>query len=187
MDIYNRTIIIKVNQEPLFEGEGNCIISTDQFRESYIKVNNVDKRHGGKQKIHDDNRIINLKLHNSLLYFTIIKPTQWDLDNIHRIHLTSYQTWDPECLNNDTKAQVIYQGQGGADYDLENVLRIINTSSLDLHVNISDRDTVDTIDRMDNHHHVSFIYTKTNYDILRTTYITLVLLMQRGSSKPSTI
>ena len=58
--------------------------------------------------------------------------SQWDLDHIHRMHLTSDQPCNLVCINNDTKLQVIFPDEEDAYYDLDDFIRIINTSSLDL-------------------------------------------------------
>ena len=102
----------------------------------------VSKRHGGKQKIHAENRIIPLNLHHTLLHVAIRKPTQYLLDNIHSIHITSDQPCYPACLNDDTKVQAIYIGDEDEYDGMYGFLIIINSSPLDFDVDISDNDTL---------------------------------------------
>ena len=86
---------------------------------------------------------------------------QWDLDNITIIYINSDHTWDPVCIDNDIKGQVIYPDEGDADDDLYYFLRRISTYSPDLDLEIYERDRVDMLSWIDNSLHVYPISTKT--------------------------
>ena len=62
-------------------------------------VHDTARRHGGEQMIQAGNEIIPLKFERALLYYPIWAPTQWELDNVPRIMLTSQEPWDPVTIN----------------------------------------------------------------------------------------
>ena len=100
--------MLQVNEAPLIDGKGNSLLSTTQARENAVKIDDVANRHGGSQSIQVENRNIPLKFYRSLLHIPIRRPTEWEMDNLPRYHLTSEQPWDPEAINNDTKGKVVY-------------------------------------------------------------------------------
>ena len=114
-DLYppNETITIQINGETNIEGECNYIIYTTQAREIYINVEYVYNTHDWKQKIHAENIITPLKIYRRILNFT-----QWDIDNIPRVHITSDHKWDKLFINGNIKGQVIYIDVEDADDDL---------------------------------------------------------------------
>ena len=75
------------------------MLSTAQAREFNVAVHDVAKRHGGKQMIHASNRIIPLRFENALLYTPVREPTEWELENLPRVVLTSDEPWNPAVLD----------------------------------------------------------------------------------------
>ena len=63
-------------------------------------------------------------------------------------------------INIDNKIKVIYSDEEDADDYLYSCLRSINTYSLELYVEISERDTVFIISCIDNYCHVYPMHTK---------------------------
>ena len=55
---------------------------------------------------------------------------------------------------------MIYWNKEDSDDNLDDFIRIINTSSLALYVDIPDRDTVETLARVDNYRHVYSIFNR---------------------------
>ena len=55
--------------------------------------------HGGKQYTHADNWVIPMNFDKALMYVTIWEPTQWELDSLDHVTLTSDQPWYPDLIN----------------------------------------------------------------------------------------
>ena len=89
IDLTNVTIIYPLNETLLLHGGTNTMISTAQDREFCVAIHDIAKNHGVKQYIHDVNRIITMNFENYLMYLPIWKPTQWDIDKLECIMLTS--------------------------------------------------------------------------------------------------
>ena len=64
-------------------------------------VDDVAKRHDGRQRIQAEDHIIPLKLQRALLYTPIREPTDWELENMPRVMLTADEPWDPAKINDD--------------------------------------------------------------------------------------
>ena len=144
VDLPTGTIIIQLNETPLLEGGSNSLLSTAQAREFGVIVDDVAKRHGGKQHIQADNRVIPMKLNRSLLYVPIRNPTDWELSNLQRIHLTSEQPWDPANLDDSTEGQVIFPSED--DLDMDDYLRLVNFASGESLTNIPDENAEAVLD-----------------------------------------
>ena len=113
-----------------------------------------------------ENRILPLKLERSLLLVPIRKPTDWELDNLPRIHLTNEEPLDPATLNDDTKGKVIFPEDGDTKDDMFDYLRNINFADMDMDAPTSDTE-VDTMlnwmhDQRYDHRHISPTYSKTD-------------------------
>ena len=52
-------------------------------------VDDVAKRHGGRQQIQAEDHIIPLKLQRALLCTPIREPTDWELENMPRVMSTA--------------------------------------------------------------------------------------------------
>ena len=139
IDLPRGPVAIQLNETPLLENGSNSLLSTAQAREFGVIVDDVAIRHGGKQHIQADNLIIPMKMHRSLLYVPIREPTEWELNHLPRIHLTSDEVWDPARLNDALDGKVIYPSDDDLD-GMDDYLRMINFTDLDPLQHIPDED-----------------------------------------------
>ena len=94
----------------------------------------ISNSRGGKQYIHDGYRFVPTKFVKALIYLPILEPTQWELNNIIQIMLTSDHPWDPTSIDNELEGKVVFLNRYGADDDLYDLLCQINAA--EIHVDL---------------------------------------------------
>jgi hypothetical protein len=83
------TILLQFNEATLLGGESNTLISPTQLRDHGIRVDNVPTRYGGNQSIFIDGLLIPLLLQDGMLTLALHWPTNYELHNCEKYHLTS--------------------------------------------------------------------------------------------------
>ena len=99
-----------------------------------MAVRDISNLNGGKQYIHDGDRFVPTKFVKALIYLPILEPTQWELNNIIHIMLTSDHPWDPTSIDNELEGKVVFLNRYGADDDLYDLLCQINAA--EIHVDL---------------------------------------------------
>ena len=99
IDLPNGIIIFHISDTTKLHRGANYLFLTSHTRDVGIAIQDVAKHHGGKQYIHDYNRAIPMKFDKALMYVMIQETTQWDLNNLDPVILTSYHPWDPDYIN----------------------------------------------------------------------------------------
>ena len=99
-----------------------------------MAVRDIYNLNGGKQYIHDGDRFLPTNFVKALIYLPILEPTQWELNNIIHIMLTSDHPWDPTSINNELEDKVLFPNIYGADDNLNDLLCQIN--SAEIHVDL---------------------------------------------------
>ena len=99
IDLPDCTLIDHLNNTPLLHGGAHSLILIEQARQSSAAVHDVAHFHGGKQYTHADNWVIPMNFDKALMYVTIWEPTQWELDSLDHVTLTSDQPWYPDLIN----------------------------------------------------------------------------------------
>ena len=88
----NVTIISNLNETPLLHGGSNSLLSTPKDLGFGVDANDVAKHHGVNKYIHYGYWVIPTNFDKALMFVTIWEPTQWDIDNLTCIILTSDNT-----------------------------------------------------------------------------------------------
>ncbi len=82
--------------------KGKSILSSHQMRHGGLVVDDVAKKHGGKQKIvTPESYSFGLTYKDALLYLSIAKPTNADIKNLTHVYLGSPGRWDPSSENDE--------------------------------------------------------------------------------------
>ena len=79
--------------------DDNSLISTAHTCYFGVSIHDLAKHNCDKYYINDDNRVIPMKFYKSLMYVPIKEPSQWEIDNLDRVILTSYYPWDTASIN----------------------------------------------------------------------------------------
>ena len=89
------TVVLIANEALLVPGQRTSLLSTMQLRENGVQVNDVAKRHGGRQNIVAKGNTIPIHFHRGLLELPLRVPTEQELSTCRRIILSSDEPWEP--------------------------------------------------------------------------------------------
>ena len=95
IDVDNDVLLLQVN-EGVIMPKGKSLLSSNQMRAHGHAVNDAPKRYGGQQSITmSTGNTLPLRYRSALCMLSARKPTQWELENLEPLHLTSPAPWNP--------------------------------------------------------------------------------------------
>lgn len=103
------TYLLVINECIHVEGNDTSLLSTFQAREHGVFVEDVAKRHGGKQQMIIDDVEIPMSLKNGLFTIACREPTRIELKTCTRLVLTADEVWEVQQFGDSSNDVIVPQ------------------------------------------------------------------------------
>jgi len=103
------TYLLVIHECSHVEGNDTSLLSTFQAREYGVFVEDIAKRHGGKQQMIIDDVAIPMSLKNGLFTIPCREPTGTELKTCTRLVLTSDEMWEVQQFGDACNDVIVSQ------------------------------------------------------------------------------